>query len=88
MTHILRLCSECKKTIFFASTANGRRMPINSSPASRADADCYLDVVDGTEIVVVMTKAERDHPRDSVARTLYRTHWQDCSTPSKHRRSR
>jgi hypothetical protein len=77
------ICRSCKAPIRWATTDNGRSMPLDHEPDDRGEWQLAAALVRGGTPRVVHVPAGR---RAELAGSLYMPHWATCPYADEHRR--
>lgn len=87
--HAPNLCDECGTALIFATTINGKQMPLDKTPS--VDGNTLLTYGrDGSPIATVLTKASLAEERNHFAERarLHKPHFATCTNPQRFARSR
>ncbi len=78
-------CASCGARVLWATTAEGKRMPLDPRP-SEAAGNVTAVVTRGRLISTVLTKRHAARLRATRAQPLYLSHFATCPQADQHRR--
>ena len=79
-------CESCRAPIIWATTTDGKRMPVNAKPSPIAGNVAIDRNGSGRIVATVLAKQRAARLRATNAVPLYLSHFVDCPQANQHRR--